>query len=60
VERFGAETGPELRRLLGELNSLSVSLRRLSDKAERNTAGLLLGSSPVPDGPGEGMQAGHQ
>ena len=53
VKRFTAETLPELQRLLGELNVLSTSLRRLSEQTERNPAGLLFGRSPVPEGPGE-------
>lgn len=54
VKRFGAETLPELERLLGELSLLSVSLRRLSEQTERDPRGLLFGRRPVPDGPGEG------
>jgi len=53
VKRFTAETLPELERLLGELNVLSASLRRLTEQTERNPAGLLFGRQPVPDGPGE-------
>jgi phospholipid/cholesterol/gamma-HCH transport system substrate-binding protein len=53
LKRFGAETLPELERLLGELSVLSTSLRRLTEQTERNPAGLLFGRSPVPDGPGE-------
>ena len=53
VQRFSAETLPELQRLLGELTVLSISLRRLSEQTERNPAGLLFGRSPVPEGPGE-------
>ena len=53
VKRFTAETLPELQRLLGEINVLSTSLRRLSEQTERNPAGLLFGRSPVPEGPGE-------
>ena len=53
VQRFTAETLPELERLLGELNVLSASLRRLSEQTERNPNSLLFGRSPVPDGPGE-------
>ena len=53
VNRFTAETIPELERLLGELTALSASLRRLSDQTERNPAGLLFGRRPVPEGPGE-------
>jgi len=53
VQRFGAETLPELERLLGELNVLSTSLRRLTEQTERNPASLLFGRQPVPAGPGE-------
>lgn len=53
VQRFAAETLPELERLLAELNTLSTSLRRLSEQTERNPAGLLFGHQPVADGPGE-------
>ena len=53
VQRFAADTLPEIQRLLGELNDLSNSLRRLSEQTARDPAGLLRGRSPVPDGPGE-------
>ena len=53
VQRFGAETLPEMQRLLSELNVLSTSMRRLSEQTERNPSGLLFGRSPVPPGPGE-------
>lgn len=53
VNRFTAETVPQLERLLGELSVLTTSLRRLSEQTERNPYGLLLGHKPVPDGPGE-------
>lgn len=53
VKRFSAETLPELERLLGELSTLSVSLRRLTEQTERNPASLLFGRKPVPEGPGE-------
>lgn len=58
VQRFTAQTLPELQRLLGELNVLSASLRRLSEQTERNPSGLLLGRSPVPPGPGETSDEG--
>lgn len=60
VQRFTAETVPELERLLGELGVLSASLRRLSEQTERNPAGLLLGHKPVPDGPGEASTGSRQ
>ncbi|NTV70255.1 MAG: MCE family protein [Azonexaceae bacterium] len=53
VNRFTAETLPQLERLLGELSVLTTSLRRLSEQTERNPSGLLFGHKPVPDGPGE-------
>lgn len=53
VKRFTADTLPELQRLLGEMNVLSVSLRRLIEETERNPRGFLFGRQPVPDGPGE-------
>ena len=53
VKRFGAETLPELERLLGELSILTASLRRLSEQTERDPRGLLFGRNPVPPGPGE-------
>lgn len=53
VRHFGAETLPELERLLGELSVLSSSLRRLSEQTERDPRGLLFGRKPVPPGPGE-------
>lgn len=59
VQRFSAETLPELERLLGELSALSNSLRRLTEQTERNPASLLFGRRPVPEGPGEST-TGHQ
>ncbi|MBS1139841.1 MAG: hypothetical protein H6R13_1294 [Proteobacteria bacterium] len=56
INRFTAETMPQLERLLGELSVLSTSLRRLSEQTERNPSGLLFGHKPVPDGPGESPQ----
>jgi phospholipid/cholesterol/gamma-HCH transport system substrate-binding protein len=53
VTRFTAETLPELERLLGEVGVLSTSLRRLSERTERDPRGLLFGRVPVPAGPGE-------
>jgi phospholipid/cholesterol/gamma-HCH transport system substrate-binding protein len=56
VKRFTAETLPELERLLGELRTLAVSLRRLSEQTERDPRGLLFGRKQVPEGPGETPQ----
>lgn len=53
VQRFTAETLPELERLLGELGVLSTSLRSLIEQTERDPRGLLFGRKPVPAGPGE-------
>jgi phospholipid/cholesterol/gamma-HCH transport system substrate-binding protein len=53
VKRLGTETLPEIEHLLGELGSLSNSLKRLSDQTTRDPSGLLFGRTPVPNGPGE-------
>ena len=53
VQRFSTETQPELERLLGELNTLAPSLRRLSEQTNRDPRGLLFGRKPAPPGPGE-------
>ncbi len=53
LKRFSAETLPELERLLGELSTLSTSLRRLSEQTQRDTRGLLFGREPPAPGPGE-------
>jgi phospholipid/cholesterol/gamma-HCH transport system substrate-binding protein len=58
LQRIGAQTLPELQRLLGELNVLSGSLRRLSEQTERNPASLLFGRSPARPGPGEAAVGG--
>ena len=60
VQRLTAETLPELDRLLGELNVLSASLRRLSAQTERSPNSLVFGRSPVPDGPGESPMTTRQ
>ncbi len=62
VQRFSAETLPELERLLGELSALSTSLRRLTEQTERNPSSLLFGRRPVPEGTGEssGVPAADQ
>jgi len=60
VQRFTAESLPELDRLLGELNALSASLRRLSEQTERNPSSVLFGRSAVPDGPGESSMKPRQ
>ena len=53
VKRLGSETLPELERLLGELSTLSSSLRLLTEQTRRDPKGLIFGHTPVPDGPGE-------
>lgn len=53
VKHFSIETLPELERLLGELSTLSASLRRLTDQTQRDPRGLIFGRTPVPEGPGE-------
>lgn len=53
VSRFTTESLPEVQRLLGELNVLAASLRRLSEQTERDPASLIRGRSTVPEGPGE-------
>jgi phospholipid/cholesterol/gamma-HCH transport system substrate-binding protein len=53
VKHLSMETLPELERLLGELSTLSSSLRRLSEQTTRDPRGLLFGHQPVPPGPGE-------
>lgn len=53
VQRLGTETLPEIERLLGELGSLSNSLKRLSEQTTRDPSGLLFGRTPVRTGPGE-------
>ncbi len=53
VKRLGTDTLPELEHLLGELGTLSTSLRRLSEQTTRDPSGLIFGRTPVPDGPGE-------
>lgn len=53
VQRLGSETLPEIEHLLGELGSLTGSLKRLSEQTTRDPSGLLFGRTPVPNGPGE-------
>lgn len=53
LKRLGNQTLPELERLLGELSSLSSSLRVLIEQTRRDPKGLIFGHTPVPDGPGE-------
>jgi phospholipid/cholesterol/gamma-HCH transport system substrate-binding protein len=53
VQQMGAETLPELARLMAELNELSASLRRLSEQTAGSPSSLLLGSPAPRPGPGE-------
>ena len=53
ARQFTAETLPEMERLLGELSTLSTSLKRLSEQTERNPSSLLRGRQESPLGPGE-------
>lgn len=53
INRFTAETLPEVERLLGELGTLTNSLHRLSEQTERDPRSFLFGRTPVPAGPGE-------
>lgn len=53
VKHLSTETLPELERLLGELSTLSSSLRLLTEQTRRDPKGLIFGHTPVPDGPGE-------
>jgi phospholipid/cholesterol/gamma-HCH transport system substrate-binding protein len=57
VKRFSTETLPELERLLGELSTLSSSLRLLTEQTRRDPRGLIFGRTPVPAGPGEAKDA---
>lgn len=58
VKRFTADVLPDLQRLMGEMNVLTGSLRRLIEETERNPRGFLFGRRPVPEGPGEETQGG--
>ena len=53
IQRFTAETLPELEGLLGELGILATSLRRLTEQTERDPRSFLFGRKPVLPGPGE-------
>jgi phospholipid/cholesterol/gamma-HCH transport system substrate-binding protein len=53
VNRINADAMPELERLLGELNALASSMRRLADQTERDPSSLLLGHRNLAPGPGE-------
>ncbi len=53
AQQLGAETLPDLARLLTELTQLSASLRRLSEQTASSPSSLLLGSPAPRPGPGE-------
>ena len=53
AKRLTSQTMPELERLLGELSTLTTSLRHLTEQTERNPSSLLFGRHPVQAGPGE-------
>ncbi|MBO9512679.1 MAG: MCE family protein [Variovorax sp.] len=56
VQDISSDAAPALAQLLGEMNQLAVSLRRLSDQTERNPNSLLVGAPPRKPGPGEGAR----
>jgi phospholipid/cholesterol/gamma-HCH transport system substrate-binding protein len=53
VQGFSDVSLPEVERLIGELDALSASMRRVSEQTERSPNSLLFGIKPVPNGPGE-------
>jgi phospholipid/cholesterol/gamma-HCH transport system substrate-binding protein len=53
IKQLSNESLPELDRLLAELNVLASSLRRLSERTERDPSSLLLGNRSPSAGPGE-------
>jgi len=53
IKQLSNESLPELERLLAELNVLASSLRRLSERTERDPSSLLLGNRSLRAGPGE-------
>lgn len=53
VKHFSTETLPALERLLGELSTLSSSLRLLTEQTRRDPSALIFGRPAVPNGPGE-------
>jgi len=59
AKRFSADALPELQRLLGEMNSLTITLRRFIHETERNPRGFLFGRKPLPEGPGELPEEGR-
>jgi phospholipid/cholesterol/gamma-HCH transport system substrate-binding protein len=53
VQQLGAQTLPDLSRLMGELAALSAALRRLSEQTAANPSSLITGNPPPRPGPGE-------
>ena len=53
LQRFTAETLPEMRELVAELRELTATLQRAADRVERNPSTLLFGQPPSKRGPGE-------
>ena len=53
AKRLTSQTMPELERLLGELSTLTTSLRHLTEQTERNPSSLLFGRHPIQTKPGE-------
>ncbi len=55
VQQVGAETLPELGRLMHELNQLASTLRQFSEQTTRSPSSLVVGNPPPQPGPGESM-----
>ncbi|MDO9284236.1 MAG: MCE family protein, partial [Aquabacterium sp.] len=53
VQQLGADTLPELARLMAELSQLSASMRRLSEQTAGSPNSLLVGRPAPRPGPGE-------
>lgn len=53
VQQLGTDTLPELARLMAELGQLAASLRQLSTQTTGSPNSLLMGTPPLPLGPGE-------
>jgi phospholipid/cholesterol/gamma-HCH transport system substrate-binding protein len=53
VEQFGAESLPDLARLIAEAREAAASLGRVAQELEQNPSALVLGRNGPPPGPGE-------
>lgn len=53
LEHLASEIVPQMQGLLGEMSSLTTSLRRLSEQSTRDPRSLLFGREPGELGPGE-------